>query len=84
MKNIWFKAKEYGWGWYPVNWQGWVVTLVFSLVLGFRVASFVTKESRLPESIVLFLAEIVLIVGVLVVICFKKGEKPSWRWGSKS
>lgn len=26
---FWFRAKEYGWGWYPATWEGWLVLLVF-------------------------------------------------------
>jgi predicted GH43/DUF377 family glycosyl hydrolase len=22
---FWFRAKEYGWGWYPATWEGWLV-----------------------------------------------------------
>lgn len=26
--KLWFKAKNYGWGWYPVTWEGWTVTII--------------------------------------------------------
>ena len=36
MKQLWFKAKTYGYGWYPVTWQGWLVILIYVLgVAGF-------------------------------------------------
>ena len=22
-QKLWFKAKLYGWGWYPCSWEGW-------------------------------------------------------------
>ena len=37
-KKIWFKAKRYGWGWYPSTWQGavcifiWVILFVFGII----------------------------------------------------
>ena len=31
-KTAWFGPKRFGWGWTPVSWQGWVVTIAFSLV----------------------------------------------------
>ena len=34
MKKVWFKAKEYGWGWYPSSWQGWIILLIYLLLLG--------------------------------------------------
>jgi hypothetical protein len=33
-KRPWFGPKRYsGWGWTPVSWQGWAVTLVFLVVV---------------------------------------------------
>lgn len=31
-KTAWFGPKRWGWGWSPVSWQGWVVTLAFAVV----------------------------------------------------
>ena len=28
-KEAWFGPKRWGWGWSPVSWQGWVVTIAF-------------------------------------------------------
>ncbi len=27
--KYWFKAKNYGWGWYPATWQGWLILAGF-------------------------------------------------------
>ena len=33
-RDIWFPAKRYGWGWgFPIAWQGWVVLLVYLVLL---------------------------------------------------
>ena len=24
----WFRRKRFGWGWTPISWEGWVVTLL--------------------------------------------------------
>jgi len=29
IKPLWFKAKQYGWGWYPARWQGWLIVIGF-------------------------------------------------------
>ena len=34
MTQLWFKAKKYGYGWYPATWQGWLVILVYLTILG--------------------------------------------------
>jgi hypothetical protein len=70
-KPYWFKAKHYGWGWYPVTWQGWVITLLF--VQSFAVTA--PNPELMPLTIIL--------VAALLIICYNTGEKPSWRWGDK-
>ncbi|MBP9699911.1 hypothetical protein KBD71_01360 [Candidatus Woesebacteria bacterium] len=87
MNKLWFKAKSYGWGWTPATKEGWIVTVLF-LVLTFVNSAGISQLSllnRLPEASDFFLFyafQTVLIVGLLV-ICYLKGEKPSWRWGDQ-
>lgn len=81
----WFRAKQYGWGWYPATWQGWLVTFGYLAVF---TAVLVAFEMRVPEhhdlpDIGIFLGvELVLIVALLYV-CNRTGERPRWRWGGK-
>ena len=73
----WFPAKRYGWGWgLPVTWQGWVVFIVWSAVF-LSIFPLVILRHQLIEH-ALFL---VLMIAVLIVICYWKGEPPRWRWG---
>ena len=30
--KLWFRAKNYGWGWYPCSWEGWTVLLIWVLL----------------------------------------------------
>ena len=30
-KKLWFRAKCYGWGWYPCSWEGWLVILIWAI-----------------------------------------------------
>ncbi|WJI10478.1 hypothetical protein FGU46_10445 [Methanobacterium sp. CWC-01] len=32
-KEIWFRKRRLGWGFSPVTWQGWLVTLILVLIL---------------------------------------------------
>jgi len=80
MKKLWFKAKEYGYGWYPATWQGWAVLLVYFIIIGLLVFVFTGD----PESFLYFyLASVFFVTAVLIYICYKTGEKASWRWGKK-
>jgi hypothetical protein len=75
----WFRAKRYGWGWgLPTRWQGWVVlTLYFASII---VAAAVIEPARAPGR---FLACLVVLSGLLVAVCWAKGEPPRWRWGDR-
>jgi hypothetical protein len=82
----WFKRKLYGWGWTPVKWQGWVVVLASVALIvwnGIYFAEAVKATGQEPTNAVLtwFFVRMVLIVAVLIIICYKKGEKPKWQWG---
>jgi len=69
-KHLWFRAKNYGWGWYPSSWQGWLILLVYVGFLVYKTPSFYNIESLFATVLLIF-------------ICYKTGEKPEWRWGGK-
>jgi uncharacterized membrane protein YhaH (DUF805 family) len=79
-KEIWFPAKKYGFGWgLPIAWQGWVVLLVYVLLI-------ITGSVMLSNSSknIIWLLPFILILTILFIfICWKKGEKAEWRWGNK-
>ncbi len=89
MKKVWFKAKRYGWGWTPSSWQGWVIMLAYAVVLAWsvgRFSNYVIEHSGEPFGDILFpvlmhALWVSLLIGSLLYICVKTGEKPSWRWG---
>jgi hypothetical protein len=80
-KDIWFPAKKYGYGWgLPITWQGWVVSLSYLLlIVG---GSFTLTDS--PQSTMYFLIFTLILTILFVYICYKKGEKPKWRWGGNN
>lgn len=81
--RLWFKAKNYGWGWYPVTWEGWLVTILFVVFITYR-ANKVSDMFDTDSSFVFrFLFEIIFALIPLLIICYLKGEKPYWRWGKK-
>jgi len=75
-KKLWFRRKLYGWGWTPCSWEGWFVLLVW-------VIFFVLAVSNLDQEVFKNYLFIFLSVAVLIVICYKKGEKPKWQWGKR-
>jgi len=77
-QEYWFRAKRYGWGWgLPITWQGWAVFVAWF-------AAFIpAMRYFLPRNPRAFLLFTVVMSIVLLAICYKKGEPPRWRWGSR-
>ena len=77
--RYWFPAKRYGWGWgVPVCWQGWLVLAAVAVLL--VVGAFLFPPSTERSS---YIAYAVVVCGLLVGVCWLKGEPPGWRWGEK-
>jgi hypothetical protein len=75
--DIWFPAKRHGWGWgFPVAWQGWMVLLAYCVFL-FGGAFILNPQYALFE----YLIYTLFISCILLLICWRKGEKLRWRWG---
>ncbi len=70
--HYWFKRRRYGWGWYPVTWQGWASVIVYVVI--------VLGTHRLVPS--LGLPVLVVATVLLIGVCARKGPSPRWRWGS--
>ncbi len=78
--HYWFKRKLYGWGWTPATWQGWLVTLVYVLLIG---ASTFILQGKTTTDTVVFIITFVVLLGAFVFVAYKTGEKPCWQWGNK-
>jgi hypothetical protein len=80
-KTYWFPAKRYGWGWGPpTTWQGWVVLLLWATAV-FEGLLLLRHNPYRPALNVLF---VLVMSGILILICYWKGEPPRWRWGDRS
>lgn len=78
-KQIWFKAKCYGWGWYPSTWQGWIVLLVWAIIFTSAILMIEKNDHEIGKNF----AVIFIATAILIYVCYRKGEKPSWRWGNR-
>ena len=78
MKKLWFARKGYGWGWYPANWQGWLVILIYIAVLIyiFRKADVASYSGS--DTLISFAPKFLLVTAILYFICWKTGEKLRW------
>lgn len=80
-KRLWFKAKRYGWGWYPVTWQGFAVLVmyIFSLLAQSVFAENHTHSGS--DFLQQLFPQIYILTVFLIIICYATGETPRWRWG---
>lgn len=78
MKNnkFWFVNKTYGYGWTPSTWEGWLVLLLWLIL--FIPLTMVTEKNW-----ILSIVGILFATGLLMYVCYKKGEKPRWQWGEE-
>ncbi len=85
MPKLWFRARNFGWGWTPITWEGWLV-LAISLVLIFagteEFAYWAKAGGDRRLGLPLLLLWIALVAGGLIFLCYAKGERPRWRWGA--
>jgi hypothetical protein len=80
-QKYWFRAKLYGWGWTPARWQGWLVTLVFVGLILLNSFRFEIEARSDSEVLLYFLPQTFILVLLLIIVCYKTGEKPRWQWG---
>lgn len=78
--KLWFKAKTFGYGWYPVSWEGWVTLLIY-LVVVVGLGVMLDRSPQANSDLVLFFSSIAAATIILILICVKKGEAARWRWG---
>jgi hypothetical protein len=83
-QGYWFKRKLYGWGWVPVRWQGWCVIFLYILLI---LSLVLIREDAIPgnpdsgSNFLTFALPIVVLTVLLIIVAYKKGEKPRWQWG---
>ena len=51
-KDIWFPAKKYGFGWgLPVRWQGWIVLLIYTMLIAAGIVFIDYSENQIRNSL---------------------------------
>ena len=95
VKMLWFRAKYYGWGWYPSSWQGWAITAGYAVAYIISIILFMAWLGSAKQAagaltarpVLLAMLEFALWIAflsyTLIRICYRTGEPPHWRWGSK-
>lgn len=82
-REYWFRAKNYGWGWYPSSWQGWLTLLVYAFVSIWRIFEVDKMFDTTTSTVWRLIFELGFLTIILIAVCFLKGEKPEFRWAGK-
>lgn len=80
-KEIWFRRKRYGWGWYPASWKGWMVTFGYIVLVVAGAYGIPFFEAGNNTSLILIYLIVISIL--FIAIAWKKGESLRWQWGDK-
>jgi uncharacterized membrane protein len=83
VKTLWFKAKRYGYGWYPATWQGWVVLAAAIAAMTSVFVGIDQHSHSVSDTLIGIVIPEAVILGFLLLICVLTGEKAKWRWGGK-
>jgi len=83
--KYWFRSKYYGWGFFPISWEGWLATLVVILLImasAYSNGFFTDPEHVSGENVVRYLFDVAIISVVLTLVFKPKTRgKLRWRWG---
>ena len=73
-KTIWFKAKKWGFGWRPVSWQGWAITIVYILgLVHFAISA--NSQHSMSDFLINFGFDFIILTIPLLIICYLRGER---------
>ena len=86
-----FKRKTYWWWWTPSSWEGWFCTFLFAVGIALVMNHHIDKISKIGDGaivdgnkiLLVFIAQILILVLLMMWVCYKKGEKPKWQRGIK-
>ena len=77
--RYWFVRKRFGYGWRPLTWQGWLITI--SYLIAIILISMNYQESITVGNVTEYYVVLALLMLSLIAICVATGEKPKWQWG---
>ncbi len=80
-KGYWFKRKLYGWGWTPARWQGWVTLIIFIAGIIWNAIRLDSASHSVSDTLINVVPQTFVLLLLLLVICYKTGEKPKWQFG---
>lgn len=82
MRKPWFKSKNYGYGWRPATWQGWLILILFLILILANFFRIDAINHSISDLLANFIPQTVIMILALALISSITGEKAHWRWGN--
>ncbi|MEK7649642.1 MAG: hypothetical protein AAB367_01610 [Patescibacteria group bacterium] len=82
-KKLWFRAKDYGWGWQPCSWQGWLIIAAYIAGMFFIALRIDTRSHSASDALISFIPLSIILTAIVIWISSAYGERPEWRWAGK-
>lgn len=82
--KYWFKPKKFGWGFVPISWEGWCLTLILIILLSIAAYTNNIKNSYdlNGKNGLRFILDIIIITFIFSFISKPKTKgKVKWHWG---
>ncbi len=79
-EHPWFGPKRFGFGWRPISREGWVVSIIYLLLVFGVLALGTIAQGRTGADPSGLIASAVAVLSVgLLVVCFLTSGPPRWR-----
>ncbi len=76
----WFKRKRYDWGWLPVTWHGWAVTMMYAVGV-FTLALYLGPNPSVTAAISKLIVPAILLTMLYAYIANRTSLEPHWvKW----
>jgi len=85
MQKYWFKPKKYGYGFSPISWEGWLLTIVLLglvLILAYINDMFL-PNIKLKNGLRFFFDISVVLLLFGIIFRDRTDGDIKWRWGNK-
>ncbi|HZE87739.1 MAG TPA: hypothetical protein VE090_06075 [Methylomirabilota bacterium] len=82
-QKYWFKAHQYGYGWSPSSWQGWLVFFLYIAAIVYSFIQIDMTSHSVSDTLLNFLPRIFIFSALLIIVTYLKGEPTSWHWGER-
>ncbi|MSR76398.1 MAG: hypothetical protein EXS68_02295 [Candidatus Ryanbacteria bacterium] len=82
-KKLWFRAKDYGWGWQPSSWEGWLIIVAYIMGMFFIFWRIDTDSHSASDTLINFIPQSIILTAILIWTASAFGERPEWRWAGR-